>query len=140
MSRNDREKAWAQEQLQTAGASLEESAAVIRLLEVWWPERHTQATARRILEMFTCLSNDESLQPPVPEVWEQVRLGAVFMRDLVRVAADAYKGDAGRAHNGRRGVVQSVRSGDIIVRYTDGRQPDGQSVHHPPNYLEKRIA
>jgi hypothetical protein len=55
------------------------------------------------------------------------------------VRADAFEGQLGTLHNGRRGVVVGVRYGDVIIKTTDGKTPVLEGAHYPPDKLEKLI-
>ena len=53
---------------------------------------------------------------------------------------DAYEGDLGRVHNGRRGKVVAVRYGDVIFKSTDGKSPVLDGAHYTPYKLEKLVS
>lgn len=134
---------WAMRQLQEAQYPQPVITAVERLLEVWWTQNHTHQTGTLTLEAFTKLSQGQALIPEndKDETWEPVKPGSIYVRDTIRVRFDAYDDElTGRNHNGRRGVVVAIRSGDVIVNYSDGRMPEGKGVHHSPHMLEKRVS
>lgn len=133
---------WAVTQLQEAEVTQEISTSVLRLLEIWWTMNHRPDTRLRTLEIFNALAQGHSLKqaaPPVDEVWADARMGQLVVANQVRVKEDAYAGDAGVQHNGRRGVVVAIRYGDIIVDYRDGKLPVGKGVHHPAIKLQLRV-
>lgn len=133
---------WARQQLTDAGYPQQIKTAIERLLEVWWTQNHTHQTRQLTLEAFDKLAQGQALIPEVEgdEVWEPVKPGSIYVRDTIRVRFDAYNDElTGRNHNGRRGVVVAIRSGDVIVNYTDGRMPEGKGVHHSPHSLEKLV-
>jgi hypothetical protein len=114
--------------------------SVLRLLDTWWTLGRNPAEHGSILQAFTRLVSGHALaEPEDPAKWEDARPGAVTTRMEVRVKDDAYSGEAGPLHNGRRGVVVAIRYGDVIVDYRDGRQPAMKGVHHSPNSLQRRI-
>lgn len=134
-------KEWARTQMTEARYPQEVQTAVERLLEVWYTQRHNNQTQELTLEGFAKLAQGHALIPVTEEneTWVQLKPGNVVIRDVVRVRHDAYAGEVGQHHNGRRGRVVAIRHGDIIVRYEDGKQPPGDGVHHSPHALEKRV-
>jgi hypothetical protein len=73
------------------------------------------------------------------ELWVPVRPGDIKVGDEVRVRADAYQGDLGTIHNGRRARIVAVRYGDVIIKTTDGKAPELDGAHYPPQVLEKLV-
>lgn len=132
---------WENEQMKLARLSPDDRAVVRRLLDAYYRNPLEVRNRQAIMETFAKLSDGEALVvPDLPtERWEAANPGRLHQRDTVRVRFDAYKDDAGRMHNGRRGRVIAVRYGDIVVRYEDGRQPPFDAVHHPPAKLERLI-
>lgn len=131
---------WAREQMNDLNVDQATRTAVERLLEVWWTQNHSDRSRDLTLSTFDHLARGESLVKETDEVWEPVKPGSIAVRDEVRVRSDAYSDQpTGRAHNGRRGVVVAIRSGDVIIRYTDGRTPEGNGVHHSPHALERLL-
>jgi hypothetical protein len=65
--------------------------------------------------------------------------GFLVVADEVRVKWNAFDGDKGKIHNGRRGKIVSIRYGDIIVKTTDGKEPVLEGFHYTPQQLEKRV-
>ena len=63
----------------------------------------------------------------------------IVVADEVRVKWNAFDGEMGKLHNGRRGKVVSIRYGDIIVKTTDGKEPVLEGFHYTPQQLEKRV-
>lgn len=76
---------------------------------------------------------------PPNEIWADVQIGFVHGGDIVRVKHDAFSGELGKIHNGRRGKVQAARSGDVIFRSDDGQEPFLDGVHYSPYKLQKRV-
>jgi hypothetical protein len=92
------------------------------------------------MEMFSLLGLGHAyVKTNKNELWMPVRPGDIKTADEVRVRADAYEGETGTLHNGRRGVVVGVRYGDVIIRSTDGKSPALEGAHYPPQMLEKLV-
>lgn len=138
---------WAQEQMEKVNVPEQYAALIHRLLEVYWanPAVPSQSPedAEKTLGTFATLAKGHVIAPESREgVWVQAKPGTLVIRDVIRVRADAYSGEAGLAHNGREGVVTAIRYGDIHVRYTDGKEPtfsDVPSIRHSPHRLEKKV-
>jgi hypothetical protein len=97
-------------------------------------------TKRGAVEVFSKLALGHAIVPTKSdESWVPVRAGAIKVADEVRVRDDAFDGDLGRLHNGRRGVVVAVRYGDVIIKTTDGKKPILSGAHYPPDKLEKLV-
>ena len=134
---------WVAEQLNAAHVSVLEGETALALLKVWEnisPE--DPAVGKSILELFTTLAQGHVVvteNPDEEEIWIDVTPGQIVVTDEVRVKADAYDGELGPIHNGRRGKVIAVRYGDIIFRSTDDREPLLDGVHYSPYKMEKRV-
>jgi hypothetical protein len=70
--------------------------------------------------------------------WEPIRVGRLIPGDIVRVASDAYGGEAGQLHNQRVGIVVEQKAGDVIINTIDDIEPALRLVRHPAYKLEKR--
>lgn len=139
---------WAREQLNAVGINPSVNSnyrqvtdAVLRLLEYWETIDHDPALENTILKLFDRLARGHALVEQQDEVWVPLQPGQVAVRDTVRVKADAFTGDYGRVHNGRRGEIIAIRRGDIMVAYRDGKEPKtpDMGIHHSMAVLEKRI-
>ena len=131
---------WVKSQLSRKKPRKISGDAAITLLNVWdgleFPNEHQEQEA---LELFTSLAGNKALVAESEEKWVSAQAGFMLtVGNEVRVRADAFAGEAGRLHNGRRGRIVAKRSGDIIVKLTDGLKGDGESVHYPPSALEIR--
>jgi hypothetical protein len=73
------------------------------------------------------------------EVWVDAVPGQIKRADEVRVKLNAFEGKTGQIHNGRRGKVVDLRSGDVIFKSTDNKNPLLDGVHYSAYNLEKRI-
>ena len=132
---------WAKSQLEQSRVSIGVGNSVVKLLEVWLELNHEDKENGKVLEIFSKLSCSIAVHDsPSNEVWEPARPGFIRVGDEIRVMADAFEGELGQLHNGRRGRVVAVRYGDIIVKTTDGKQPVLDGSHYSPYKLEKLVA
>lgn len=132
---------WVKEQLTQAKVKRVVGDSVINLLNHTkeLPDM-TEDDYKRAIEIFSKLSLGHSLvQENKNEVWVPVVPGQIKVADEVRVRFDAFTGEAGTLHNGRRGRVVAVRYGDIIFKSTDSKQPVIDGAHYPPQHLEKLV-
>lgn len=140
-------KAWARQQLEAAQVPDPARTAILSVYDTWlnmMPDSiDEQQQALRIFSQLLVGQSVEYRHPgQEPENWQSVRLGNVRRGDYVRVLSDAYSGEAGMCHNGRKGPVLRVSNGDVIVRYDDGLHPPSGDLgaHHSPYKLEKRVS
>lgn len=132
---------WAKRQLEQEKVSPETGIAVVKLLEFWSTLEHSDQADERVLEVFSKLAQSVALvNENKSEIWEPARPGFLKVGDEVRVKADAFEGDLGQIHNGRRGRIVGVRYGDIIIKTTDGKEPVLDGSHYAPYKLDKLIA
>ena len=132
---------WAKSQLEALRVPFEVGDSVVKLLNVWNSLEHQDSNNEKILDIFTSLAQSKALiESSNDEIWEPASPGFVRVGDEVRVMADAYEGEVGQIHNGRRGRVVAVRYGDIILKTTDGKEPTIDGSHHSPWKLEKLVA
>lgn len=132
---------WVKAQLTQAKTRQAPGDAVIALLKVWetmdFPNEDQQDSA---VDLFTKLAKSHSLIPDTGERWVSAQTGFMLsVGDEVRVRSDAFSGEAGRIHNGRRGKIVAKRSGDIIVKHTDGKKPSRDDARYPASALEKKV-
>jgi hypothetical protein len=103
-------------------------------------ENLTPEFKKQTIEMFSKLALGHIvIKEKKNENWVPVRPGDIKVTEQVRVKADAFDGELGMLHNGRRGVVVGVRYGDVIIKTTDGLEPQLEGAHYPPQKLEKLI-
>lgn len=132
---------WAKSQLEQAKVSVDVGTSIVKLLEVWSTLSHEDKNDNKVIELFSLLACSVSIvESPSDEVWEASRPGFIRVGDEVRVMADAFEGELGQLHNGRRGRVVAVRYGDIIIKTTDGKEPVLDGSHYSPYKLEKLVA
>lgn len=132
---------WVSSQMKEAKVKKSVGNAVISLLKSLEGLELDEGTRRSAVETFSRLALGHSIaRGSKDERWVPVRAGAIKVADEVRVRSDAFDGDLGRLHNGRRGVVVAVRYGDVIIKTTDGKKPALTGAHYPPDKLEKLVS
>lgn len=131
---------WVKKQLQAARVRKPVGDATMKLIEVFDSLELTPEFRKKTVEMFSSLALGHVLvKDDKKELWVQARAGEIRVADTVRVRADAFDGKLGTLHNGRKGVVVAIRYGDIIVKSTDGKEPELSGAHYPPDKLEKLV-
>lgn len=133
---------WVIEQLEAAKVKVGSGKAILKLLDAWAeiPKLSDNMT-EEVLNVFPKLARGHVLKTEENEDdyrWEDLQPGQITVGDVVRVKADAFDGNLGAMHNGRRGKVVAVRYGDVIFKSTDNRDPILDGVHYSPYKLEKR--
>jgi hypothetical protein len=132
---------WAKSQLEQEKVTPEVGIAVVKLLEFWPTLEHSDQADEKVLEVFSRLARSIALvDDNKNEIWEPARPGFLKVGDEVRVKADAFDGELGQMHNGRRGKIVGVRYGDIIIKTTDGKEPVLDGSHYSPFNLDKLVA
>lgn len=131
---------WIKEQLAAARIRKPVGNATIKMIEFFDSMELEDEHREKAVEMFSLLAKGHSyVKEDKKETWTPVRPGNIKVTDQVRVKFDAYDGELGAYHNGRRGVVVGVRYGDIIIKTTDGKNPQLDGAHYSPYSLEKLI-
>jgi hypothetical protein len=131
---------WVKEQLHAAKVRKPVGDAIMKLIEYFDSLNIAEEHQEKTIEMFGLLAKGHVyVKEDKKETWAPVRPGDIKVADQVRVKADAFKGDSGHTHNGRRGVVVGVRYGDIIIKTTDGKAPQLEGAHYSPYHLEKLV-
>lgn len=136
------DKDWIINQLVSNNIEKSLGDSVVSLLKAWTElEIDTAEKQQKVVEIFSKLSLGRPLveQKKENETWVVARPGAIKVGDEVMVRSDAYTGELGTMHNGRRGRVVAVRYGDIIINSTDGLQPELKGTHHSPFNLLKLV-
>ena len=139
---------WVKEQLTNNRTKRVVGDHVLALLEKWEDLKNTdpdpkknEANLSQIVEIFSKLALGHAIvKEDKNETWVPAQAGQIVVADEVRVKWNAFDGDQGKIHNGRRGKVVSIRYGDIIVKTTDGKEPMLDGFHYTPQQLEKRIS
>jgi hypothetical protein len=138
---------WVKEQLTNNRTKRVVGDHVLALLEKWEGLKNTdpdpqknEANLSQIVELFSKLALGHAIiVENKNEHWVPAQAGQIVIADEVRVKWNAFDGEMGKLHNGRRGKVVSIRYGDIIVKTTDGREPVLEGFHYTPQQLEKRV-
>jgi hypothetical protein len=138
---------WVKEQLTENKTKRVVGDAVIKLLNTWTEVKGTdpdpekdQANLSQVIELFSKIALGHAIvKENKNENWVPAQAGFLVVADEVRVKWNAFDGDKGKIHNGRRGKIVSIRYGDIIVKTTDGKEPVLEGFHYTPQQLEKRV-
>jgi hypothetical protein len=139
MSETDYE--WVMRQLTDARVKRGTGDAVLALLKQWDSLKPGDDNLdSEAVAIFSRVAVGHSLvQDDGPEVWVTAQPGQLKVADIVRVKSDAFSGELGALHNGRRGTIIAIRYGDIIVNSNDDKNPKIDGAHYSPYHLEKRI-
>lgn len=137
------DKNWVIRQLVDNTVDQKVGDCVVSLLKTWSElDASDPDKQQAIVEVFSKLALGHSLVPQDDEdsgTWTPARPGAIKVGDYVMVRQDAYTGELGQLHNGRKGRVVAVRYGDIIINSTDGVLPELKGTHHNPIHLLKMV-
>lgn len=132
---------WVKEQLQAARVRKPVGDATMQLIELVDSIELTDEQREQAVEMFSKLALGHAhVKINKKEIWTPARPGDIKVADQVRVRADAFSGELGTVHNGRRGVVVGVRYGDVILKSTDNKEPVLNGAHYSPHALEKLVS
>lgn len=131
---------WLNQQLQLSKTD-KKTADVIKYLMDGWSKLNVSndKVIKEAVEKFSKLAVGVPIYVPVEEqeVWVPAMPGRLSVGDTVLVKSDAFEGELGQIHNGRRGRIVAVRYGDIIVNSTDGIEPALVGSHYSPFHLLK---
>jgi hypothetical protein len=131
---------WVKQQFADAKVRVGTGKAVLALLKTWEEIDVTEEQSKQILDIFSQVGLGHSLVViNTEEVWVDSQRGQLNVGDIVRVRHDAFSDSTGQIHNGRRGIVAAIRSGDIIFKSTDEKDPFLDGVHYRPESLQKRV-
>jgi hypothetical protein len=134
---------WVRQQMQDAKVKIGSGKMVLKLLETWAGSGElSPALAKEAVQVFSKLALGHALAEPVvaqDEIWVPAMPGQLTVGDEVRVRNNAFDGDLGTTHNGRRGKITGLRYGDVIFKSTDGKAPLLDGAHYSPDKLEKRV-
>jgi len=139
---------WIKEQLTSNKTKRIVGDSVLILLETWDNLKSTdpdptknEQNLSQIVELFSKLALGHAVvKEKSREVWTAAQPGNIQVANEVRVKWNAFDGEKGKVHNGRRGKVVSIRYGDIIVKTNDGKEPVLDGFHYTPQQLEIRIS
>ncbi len=128
---------WISKQLQGAGITGSLNDAAVHVLKCLRDEDLSDTEEQEVLRAVVALAAGHSIIVSVPgEKWGPVVPGAYSIGDTVRVKSDAFEGDRGLQHNGKRGRITAARDGFVRVLYDDSPSSDIQ-MHHRPETLER---
>jgi len=131
---------WVRAQMQEAKVRIGTGKTVLKLLETWNDIPVSDKAAKDAIEIFSNLALTRTIvQDQGDEVWIEARPGALSVGDIVKVRHDAYEGEPGVIHNGRRGKITGIRYGDIVIRTDDNKVPFIDGAHHSPHKLLKKV-
>ena len=138
---------WVKQQLTENKTKRVVGDTVIKLLNTWTEVKGTdpdpekdQANLSQVIELFSKIALGHAIiKENKNENWVPAQAGSLVVADDVRVKWNAFDGEKGKIHNGRRGKIVSIRYGDIIVKTTDGKEPLLEGFHYTPQQLEKRV-
>ena len=131
---------WVKSQIQAAKVRKPVGNAILKIVEAVDSLEIPHEQKKQALEIAARVALGHALvEESIEEVWTPVRPGSIKISDQVRVKFDAFQGQLGTLHNGRRGVVVAVRYGDVIIKSNDGKKPDLDGTHYPPTALEKLV-
>lgn len=131
---------WVKSQLQAAKVRKPVGDATMKLIELIESLDLTPEFRTKAIDLFASLAKGHTVsQEKKNETWIPVQAGFIKVAEEVRVKSDAFNGELGTIHNGRRGVVVGVRYGDVIIKSNDGKEPLLDGAHYPPNKLEKLV-
>ncbi len=131
---------WVRQQMQGARVKVGVGNAILKLLKTWETLDLSGPQVKEVTALFPQLALTHSIiTEPATEKWTDAQPGSITVGDEVRVKADAYDGNTGVIHNGRRGRVVAVRYGDIVFKSTDDKEPILEGAHYAPYQLQKRI-
>lgn len=131
---------WVKDQFARAKIRVGVGKAVLDLLKTWEKIELDTEKSKQVLEIFSQVSMGHSLvQINTEEVWVDARRGQMSIGDIVRTMHDAFDSTTGHIHNGRRGIIVAIRSGDVIFNSTDDMLPTLEGVHYQPEHLQKRV-
>lgn len=131
---------WVKSQIQAARVRKPVGNAVLKIVEAIESLEISEEQKKQAFDLASKVALGHAVVKESKEdTWAPVRPGEIKIADQVRVKFDAFQGQLGTLHNGRRGTVVAVRYGDVIIKSTDGKKPDLDGAHYPPNALEKLV-
>jgi hypothetical protein len=135
-------KTWIHEQIQAAKVKKPVGNAIVSLTDKFdeVSSGMSEEDMKKVIEVFSKVALGHSIaRDRKDEAWAPLQPGFITVGDIVRVKSDAFTGDLGKSHNGRRGRVVAVRYGDVIFKSEDGLEPALNGAHYSPYSLEKLV-
>jgi hypothetical protein len=122
---------WVSKQLAESDASEDEKELIVDLLKRLNDGGLDDARFVTVLRTFGNLALGHAVAAPKGERWGPVVPGYYQIGDTVRVKLDAYDGEKGQRHNGKRGRAVAARNGLVVVVYDDASSSEEQYRHQP---------
>lgn len=131
---------WVKSQIQAARVRKPVGNAILNIVELVEGLEITNEQKSQALEIASKVALGHAVvKEDKKETWIPLRPGDIRVSDEVRVKFDAFEGQLGTIHNGRRGTVVAVRYGDVIMKSNDGKKPELDGAHYSPHALEKLV-
>lgn len=131
---------WVKAQLTAARARRGAGDAVLHLIEAWNGLDISSELSAEAVKLFSELALGHSLTPENPnEVWVQAQAGQLSVGNTVRVRSDAFSASKDHLFNGRVGSIVAIRTGRIVVKSTDGIEPEIDGVNFRAEQLDLRV-
>lgn len=135
----DTEWGWVSKQLESTDFDQVTKDTVVYVLELIRKEDLTDDQERNVLNTALKLAAGHSVaKTPEDERWGPVIPGAYAVRDVVRVRDNAFEGELGTRHNGKRGRVVATRNGLVMVVLDDSPSSEIQ-MQYKPEHLERKL-
>lgn len=136
----DTEWGWISKQLAASPHDQAVKDAVVYVIERLRKEDLTDEQEATVMNVATRLVSGHSIAPATAagERWGPVIPGEYQVKDVVRVRSNAFDGDIGQQHNGKRGRVVASRNGFVMVVLDDSPSSEIQ-MRYKPEHLERLI-
>lgn len=130
---------WVSKQLEASALDQQTSDAVVYVLERLRKEELSDEQEVAALQAAVALAQGHSIAVAREEErWGPVIPGDYAIKDTVRVRANAFEGEMGQLHNGKRGRVVAARNGFVVVVLDDSPSSEIQ-MHYWPEHLERLL-
>lgn len=135
----DTEWGWVSKQLEASTLDQQTKDAVVYVLERLRKEEISDEQEVAALKAAVELVQGHSIAVALKdERWGPVVPGDYKVKDTVRVRANAFEGEMGQLHNGKRGRVVASRNGFVVVVLDDSPSSEIQ-MHYKPEHLERKL-
>lgn len=123
---------WVSRELAGAKVTGTDAEGVVQVLKLLDDLKIVDQKAAEVLAFAYELAIGHSIAvAEVEERWGPVRPGEYRVGDTVRVRSDAFDGDKGVLHNGKRGRVVAARDGFVLVVHDGQLNIDIQHRYRP---------
>ena len=135
----DTDWGWVSKQLAETDADQETRDAVVYVLELLRKQNLSDDQEKRVMTLASRLAAGHAVAvTPKNDRWGPVIPGAYAIKDVVSVKADAFDGELGQRHNGKRGRVVASRNGFVMVVLDDSPSSEIQ-MRYKPEHLERKL-